>query len=131
MTAVLDVEKCPQCHARAFAEFQTQTLVSSLFCPRCGYSEKTCPIRKRKTRTGEVMYRTTKQQGFGAYLLKGRRGVSTLGALHRPLTPQVAARFKRSLKQSGIDAAHSFLTRWNPKRQRVEMVVGRFPHDLP
>ena len=64
-------------------------------------------------------------------MLKQRNGVSEIGALDRPLTRQAIARFQADLKHPGIDAARSFLTRWNPKRQRVEMVVGKFPRNLP
>jgi hypothetical protein len=131
MTSVLDVVDCPQCHWRAFYEFQTRTLGASTFCPRCGYREETRPIRKRKTKAGEHVYRTTRRQGHGAYLLKHRNGVSEIGALQRTLTAQTIARFKRDLKQPGIDAKHSFLTCWNPKYRRIKMVVGRFPRHLP
>lgn len=131
MTSVLDVVDCPQCHWRAFYEFQTRTLVASTFCPRCGYHEETRPMRKRKTKDGDRVYRTTRRQGYGAYLLKHRNGVSEIGALPRPLTPQTIARFKQALKQPGIDAQQSFLTCWNPKRRRIKMVVGRFPRHLP
>jgi hypothetical protein len=131
MTAVLDVVDCPQCDGSAFYEFQTRTLVATTFCPRCGYQEETHPIKNRKTKAGDLVYRTTKRPGHGAYLLKHRHGVSEIGALHRPLIPLTIVRFKENLKQPGIDAAHSFLTRWNSKCQQIEMVVGRFPRNLP
>ena len=131
MTAVLDVVDCPQCGWRAFYEFQTRTLSTCIFCPRCGYQEDTRPMKKRKTKAGEPVYRTTKQPGQGAYMLKRRNGVSQIGAVRRPLTQRAIARFKQDLKRPEIDKARSFLTRWNPKRRRVEMVVGKFPRDLP
>jgi hypothetical protein len=122
---------CEQCNGRAFYEFQTRTLTATVFCPRCGYREETRPIKKRKTKSGDLVYRTHKRPGRGAYMLKRCNGVSEIGALHRPLTRQAIARFKADLRQPGIDAARSFLTRWNPKRQRVEVIVGKFPRDLP
>lgn len=131
MTAVLDVVDCAQCNGRAFYEFQTRTLAATVFCPRCGYREETHPLRKRKTKAGDPVCRTTKRPGHGAYLLKHRQGVSEIGALHRPLTERVIAQFKQNLKHPKVDAAHSFLTRWNPKRHRIDMVVGKFPRDLP
>ena len=131
MTSVVDVVDCAQCNGRAFYEFQTRSLAATIFCPRCGYREEKRPIRKRKTKAGDPIYRTTKRPGLGAYLLKRHRGVSEIGALHRLLTPRAIARFKKNLKQPGIDATHSFLTRWNPKRRCIEMVVGKFPRDLP
>lgn len=131
MTAVLDVVECEQCNGRAFHEFQTRTLTATVFCPRCGYREETRPIKNRKTKSSDLVYRTNKRPGMGAYMIKRCNGVSEIGALDRPLTRQALARFKAALKHPGIDAAESFLTRWNPKRQRVEMVVGKFPRDLP
>ncbi len=131
MTAVLDIADCPQCDWRAFYEFQTRTLATSVFCPRCGYQEDTRPMKKRKTKAGEPVYRTTKRPGQGAYMLKRRNGVSEIGGLHRPLTQRAIARFKKDLTHPAIDAAHSFLTRWNPKCHCVEMVVGKFPRDIP
>ena len=131
MTAVLDEVDCPQCDGRAFYEFQTRTLTESIFCPRCGYQEETRPIRKRKTKDGEPVYRTSKRPGMGAYMLKGRNSVSEIGALNHPLTARAIAQFKQKLKHSQIDAAHSFLTRWNLKLRRVEIVVGEFPRNLP
>ena len=131
MTAVLDVVDCEQCNGRAFYEFQTRTLTATVSCPRCCYREETHPIKNRKTKSGDLVYRTNKQPGMGAYMLKRCNGVSEIGALDHPLARQVIARFKADLKHPGIDAARSFLTRWNPKRQRVEMVVGKFPRNLP
>jgi len=131
MTAVLDVVDCPQCGWRAFYEFQTRTLSTCIFCPRCGYQEDASPSKKRKTKAGDPICRTTKRHGQGAYMLKRRNGVSEIGAVHRPLTQRAIARFKLDLKRPEIDAARSFLTRWNPTRRRVEMVVGKFPRDLP
>lgn len=131
MTAVLDVVDCPQCDWRAFYEFQTRTLTASTFCPRCGYREDTHPMKNRKTKVGDLVYRTSKRPGMGAYMLKGRNGVSEIGALSRPLTKRVIAQFKQNLKHPEVDAAHSFLTRWNPKSRRVETVVGTFPRNLP
>ena len=131
MTAVLDEVDCPQCDRRAFYEFQTRTLTESIFCPRCGYQEETHPIRKRKPKDSEPVYRTSKRPGKGAYMLKGRNGVSEIGALNRPLTERVIAQFKQNLNQPQVDAAHSFLTRGNTKARRVEMVVGKFPPNLP
>lgn len=131
MTSVLDVVDCAQCHGRAFYEFQTHTLGASTFCPHCGYREETRPIRKRRTKDGDRVYRTTRRQGHGAYLLKHRNGVSEIGALQRALTAQTIIRFKQVLKQPGIDAKHSFITSWNAKRQCIEMVVGKVPRGLP
>ena len=131
MASVLDIVDCPQCQWRAFYEFQTRTLTETIFCPRCGYQEETRPIRKRSRDVGEPVYRTSKHPGHGAFMLKGRNGVSDIGALHRPLTRRIIARFKKSLKHSGIDPKRSFLTRWDVKRRRVAIVVGRFPRDLP
>lgn len=130
MTAVLDVVDCPQCDWRAFYEFQTRTLTATVFCPRCGYRENTHPIKKRKTKDGDLIYRTTKRRGQGAYMLKRRNGVSEIGALDRPLARRVIAQFKQDLQHPEVDATQSFLTRWNPKRRRVEMVVGKFPRNL-
>ena len=131
MVAVLDVVDCPQCDWRAFYEFQTRTLTTSVFCPRCGYQEDARPSKKRKTKAGDPICHTTKRPGQGAYMIKRRNGVSEIGALHRPPTPRAIAQFQKNLKHPEIDATHSFLTRWNPKRRRVEMVVGKMPSDLP
>jgi hypothetical protein len=131
MTAVLEIVDCPQCDWRAFYEFQTRTLSTSLFCPRCGYQEDSQPFKRRKTKEGDPIYRTTRQQGKGAYRIKRCNGVSEIGAVHCSLTEQKIARFRKDLQHPGIDPAQSFLTRWNPQRQRVEMVVGKFPRDLP
>ena len=131
MTAVLEIVDCPQCDWRAFYEFQTRTLSESTFCPRCGYQEATQPLKKRKTKRGDPIYRTTRQPGKGAYLIKRCNGVSEIGAVHGSLTERTIARFRKDLQHPGIDAAQSFLTRWNPQHQRVEMVVGKFPRDLP
>lgn len=131
MTAVQDVVDCPQCDGHTFYEFQTRMLTENIFCPRCGYCEDTHPIKNRKTKAGDLVYRTSKRPGMGAYLLKGRNGVSEIGALNRPLTEHVIAQFKQNLRHPDVDAAHSFLTRWNPRSRRVEIVVGKFPRNLP
>jgi predicted RNA-binding Zn-ribbon protein involved in translation (DUF1610 family) len=131
MVAVLDVVDCPQCGWRAFYEFQTRTLSATVFCPRCGYREETRPIKNRKTKSGDLVYRTNKRPGMGAYMLKRHNGVSEIGALTRPLSERVIAQFKQNLKHPEVDAPRSFLTRWNPKLHCVEMVVGKFPRNFP
>ena len=131
MTAVLDVVDCPQCSWRSFYEFETRRMTSTIFCPRCGYRETTRPLKNRKTKTGDLVYRTTKRYGVGAFMLKRRSGISEIGALEQPPTRRTIAQFKRGLKHPEIDAGESFLTRWDPKRKRVETVVGKFPRTLP
>lgn len=130
MVAVSDSTSCPQCEcSAAFLQFQTRTLTEEIFCPRCGYQETTRPIA-RKAKNGNPVYRTTRRRGYGAYLLKGRNGVGELGALHCPLTTRDVTQFKRDLRHPELDAASSYLARWNPQRRRVEVVAGKFPRHL-
>ena len=139
MASVQEVGVCPQCGKRAFVEVYTHTLAAEVFCPCCGYCEHTRPVAPRRNRhgshkvrqNGERVYRTTKHVGWGAYCLRRRNGVSILGALRRPLTANVKRRFQRELKRPGVDLSESYLTRWDPKRKRIQMVVGKFPRDLP
>jgi len=131
MTAVLDVVDCPQCSWRSFYEFETRRMTSTTFCPRCGYRETTRPLKTRKTKSGDLVYRTTKRCGVGAHMIKRRSGVSEIGALERLPTRRTIAQFKQGLKHPEIDAGQSFLTRWDAKRKRVETVVGKFPRTLP
>lgn len=145
MASVQDSTDCPRCGAKAFLEFQTRTLEESIACFRCGYSEHTRPLIDRqkqnadsqhrawfkRRKDGEPIYRTTKHTGFGAYMLAQRNGVSALGVVNCRLTPRMIANFKRGVTKPGIDAARSFLTRWNPKRHCVETVVGQIPSDFP
>jgi ribosomal protein S27AE len=145
MASVQDSIDCPQCSGKAFLEFHTRTLEESIFCARCGYSEYTRPIIDRqkqnadsehhawfkRRKDGEPIYRTTKRAGFGAYLLAQQNGVSVLGVVNCKLTPRMIANFKRDIARPEIDAARSFLTRWNPKHRCVEAVVGQIPSDFP
>ena len=151
MASVHDSIECPQCRGQAFVEFQTRTLAESIFCPRCGYSESTRPLIDRqrqkadaqhrewfkRRKDGEPIYRTTKRTGFGAYMLAQQNGVSALGVVNCKLTARmtevtlVIADFKRDIAKPEIDATRSFLTRWNPKTQQVETVVGEIPPDYP
>lgn len=131
MTAVLDEVDCPQCDWRAFSEFQTRTLATRIFCPRCGYREDIRLRRRKGTTTGNPTFHTTKRAGLGAYMLKRHNGVSEIGALHRPLTRRTIARFKKSLEHPGVDTKGSYLSRWNLKRRRIEFVFGRMPRHLP
>jgi len=120
-------------------------------CPRCGYSEQTRPLidrqkqkadaqhrewfKRRKARpehsrrNGEPIFRTTKRPGLGAYMLAQQNGVSALGVVNCKLTARMIANFKRDIAKPEMDAARSFLTRWNPKTQQVETVVGQIPPD--
>ncbi len=145
MASVQDSTDCPQCGTKAFLEFQTRTLEESITCFRCGYSEHTRPLIDRqkqnadsqhrawfkRRKDGEPIYRTTKRIGFGAYVLAQQNGVSALGVVNCKLTPKMIANFKRDVTEPGIDAARSFLTRWNPQRRCVETVVGQIPSDFP
>ena len=145
MASVQDSIECPQCHNQAFVEFQTRTLAESIFCPRCGYSEQTRPLIDRqkqkadaqhrawfkRRKDGEPIYRSIKRTGFGAYMLAQQNGVCALGVVNCKLTAKMIANFKRDIAKPEIDAARSFLTRWNPKTQQVETVVGEIPPDYP
>lgn len=144
MASVQDSIDCPQCGAKAFLEFHTRTLAESIFCPRCGYSEHTRPLIDRqkqkddaqhrawfkRRKDGEQIIRTTKRAGFGAYMLAQQNGVSALGIVNCELTARMIANFKRDVAKPGIDAARSFLTRWNPQSHQVEIVVGQIPPDF-
>lgn len=144
MASVQDSIDCPQCGGEAFLEFHTRTLAESIFCPRCGYSEQTRPLIDRQKQTadaqhrewfkrrkdGELIYRTTKRAGFGAYMLAQQNGVSALGVVNGKLTARMIAHFKRDIAKPDMDAARSFLTRWNLQSHRVEVVVGQIPPDL-
>jgi len=145
MASVQDSIECPQCGGNAFLEFHTRTLAESIFCPRCGYSEHTRPLIDRqkqkadaqhrawfkRRKDGEQIFRTTKRTGFGAYMLAQQNGVSALGIVNGKLTARMIANFKRDIAKPEIDAARSFLTRWNPKTQQVETVIGEIPPDYP
>ena len=145
MTSVQDSIDCPQCNGKAFLEFQNRTLAESIFCPYCGYSEQTRPLIDRqkqnadaqhrawykRRKDGEQIFRTTKRAGFGAYVIAQQNGVSALGVVNCRLTPRMIASFKRDVTKPGIDAARSFLTRWNSKSRCVETVVGQIPPDFP
>jgi hypothetical protein len=126
-------------------EFNTRTLDESISCFRCGYIEHTRPLIDRqkqkadsqhrawfkRRKDGEQIFRTTKRIGFGAYVLAQQNGVSALGVVNCKLTPRMIANFKRDVTKPGMDAARSFLTRWNPKHRCVETVVGKIPTDFP
>lgn len=145
MASVQDSIECPQCGGKAFLEFHTRTLAESIFCPRCGYSEHTRPLIDRqkqkadaqhrawfkRRKDGEQIFRTTKRAGVGAYMLAQQNGVSALGVVNGKLTARMIANFKRDIAKPEIDAARSFLTRWNPKTQQVETVVGEIPPNYP
>jgi uncharacterized protein YbaR (Trm112 family) len=143
MASVHDIVACPQCTGDAHYEFYTRTLEESLFCPRCGYIEHTRPVmdrRKQKQdpqrrarfkyrRDGEPIFRTTPCAGRGAHCLAQKNGVSTVGANGRryPTRHQIES-FQRDLARPEIDATRSYLTRWNARRRRVEVVVGQLPN---
>ncbi|CAG0960781.1 hypothetical protein ANRL3_00863 [Anaerolineae bacterium] len=145
MASVQDSVECPQCGAKAFLEFNTRTLEESICCLRCGYTELTRPLIDhqkqnadpqhrawfKRRKDGEQIFRTTKHAGFGAYVIVQQNSVSVLGIVNGRLTPRMIAKFKRDVTKPGIDAARSFLTRWNPKRRCVETVVGQIPPDFP
>ena len=151
MASVQDSIDCPQCSGKAFLEFHTRTREESIFCARCGYSEHTRPITKvtsvidrqkqnadsehrawfKRRKDGEPIYRTTKRAGCGAYLLTQQSGVSVLGVVNCKVTPRMIANFKSDIARPEIDAARSFLTRWNLKHRCVEAVVGQIPSDFP
>jgi ribosomal protein S27AE len=144
MASVQDSIDCPQCGGKAILEVHTRTLAESIFCPRCGYSEQARPLIDRqkqkadaqhrewfkRRKDGEPIFRTTKRPGFGAYMLAQQNGVSALGVVNCKLTAKMIVNFKRDIAKPEMDAARSFLTRWNPKTQQVETVVGQIPPDL-
>jgi hypothetical protein len=145
VASVQDSIDCPQCRGKAFVELQTRMLAESIFCPRCGYSESTRPLIDRqrqkldaqhrewfkRRKDGEQIFRTAKRAGFGAYMLAQQNGVSALGVVNCKLTARMIANFKRDIAKPEMDAARSFLTRWNPKTQQVETVVGEILPDFP
>lgn len=145
MASVQDSIECPQCGGRAILEFQTRTFEEQISCPRCGYRESTRPVIDRqkqrgdpqhrpwykRRKDGEWIYRTTKRVGLGAYFLAQKNGVSVLGVVNRKLTTKMVANFKRDMAKREMNARCSFLTRWNPRRKRVEEVVGNIPSDFP
>ncbi len=153
MASVEDIVECPQCGKKAFLEFHTRTFEEEIICPVCGYGESTRPVvdrqRQRKDshnrewfkrrkacpeqgrRDGERIFRTMKHAGFGAYYLAQRNGVGVLGAVNCKVTPEMIANFKREMAKLAMDPQKCFLTRWNPKRDCIENLIGRVPKRFP
>jgi len=129
MASVLDETKCPQCGARALVEFNCRTLVEMVMCFCCGYHARTAPTL-RKTKDGKVVLRRTIHAGCGAYRLAAPNGIAQVGAFHTRLTRATIARFKKDIQSPQLNAAECYLSRWNPRRRQVEMVVGIFPKEF-
>ena len=144
MASVQDIVPCPQCGSDALRHFRTRDLSESISCLRCGYGETTRPIVDRikqktdpehrawfKTRKdGERICRTVKHVGRGAYRLELKKGGAVVGSVNCRVTPKMIANFKRDLANPKIDLARCYLTRWNPKRRCVEVVVGTLPRHV-
>ena len=142
MASVHDIVACPQCTGDAHYAFYTRTLEELLFCARCGYIEHTRPVMDRRKQKqdpqrrawfkcradGTPIFRTTPRAGRGAYCLAQKNGVSTVGAASRALTLRMIADFRRDTARPEIDATRSYLTRWNARRRRVEVIVGQLPN---
>ncbi len=151
MASVQDSVDFPQCGGRAFVEFYTRTFEEEILCPRCGYCETTRPVIDRQKQKldsehrawfkqrndGERICRTTKHAGFGPYYIATKNGFGALGTVNGKLTARitevtlVTANFKRDVTRPEIDAHRSFLTRWDPKKRCVEVIVGKILADFP
>ena len=145
MASVQDTVECPQCGGKAIDEFHTRTFEKEILCPRCGYRETTRPVIDRQkqkldsehrawfkqSKAGERKYRTTKHVGFGAYYIATKNGFGALGTINGKLNASMVANFKRDVAKPEIDTRRSFLTRWDPKKQCVEVIVGEIPVDFP
>lgn len=139
MSTVTFPTQCPQCNFdEAMGSLCIRTGAESTFCPMCGYSEKIravvdrqrqaadpekrCWLKKRKD--GHLAYRRIVHQGYGAYCLWAD-GVGCSGSFTRPLTRQAALQWFRSeIKRTGTDLKRCFVSWWNEKTQRVEILHG-------
>ena len=131
MASVQDETKCPQCGARALVEFNCRTLVEVVICFCCGYNARTAPTR-RKTKTGKYVLRRTVHAGCGAYRMTAKNGIAQMAVFHTPLTRATIARFKRDTLRGSpqLDASACYLSRWNPRCRKVEMLVGILPKEF-
>ena len=144
MASVQDIVACPQCGSEALRELRTGDLSERLACLRCGYGETTRPIVDRikqkadpeyresfkLRKDGDPIYRTVKQVGWGAYRLESKKGGAVVGSVNCRVTVKIIANFKRDLGKPDVNSARSYLTRWNPKRRCIEVVVGRLPRHV-
>lgn len=55
-----------------------------------------------------------------------------MAVFHTPLTRATIAQFKRDTLRESLqfDTAACYLSRWNPRRRQVVMVVGIFPKEF-
>ena len=82
--------------------------------------------------TGKYILRRTVHAGWGAYRLTAKSGIAQMAAFHTPLTRATIARFKWDTLRGSpqFDAAACYLSRWNSRRRKVEMVVGILPKEF-
>jgi predicted RNA-binding Zn-ribbon protein involved in translation (DUF1610 family) len=128
MSEVQSSVKCPQCEfVEADECFDCRARTNDVTCRRCGYTEHDGPVHdesgavrgwknEAKYGAGALFYRGT--DGNGVFVCRYLESVEAVTEAEKWLRERLAA--------GEVDSSVSYLTRWNDKTKKIEVVLGSF-----
>lgn len=65
--------------------------------------------------------------GYGSMILALKNGISSLSSLQEPWSEGAQHEFLQALQDPNVDAARSYMTRWDEESKQVVSVYGAMP----
>ncbi len=130
-----DAGKCPQCGGWLVINGDSSTQEEWRTCDCCGYStsfeikkdEHGVPVLDGK---GHMIreYKTTHGNGV-AFLMRSDNMVGTIYAFDREVDEKTVKTFMDDIARDNIDAAKSYLTKWDAEKRMIVSLYGEMPAD--
>lgn len=124
MASYQSFEKCLQCGGVMLLDFDTHTKSLCGCCPRCG---RHANVFRRKNAGKKYTLKIDDHFGYGSMILALKNGISSLSSLQEPWSEGAQHEFLQALQDPNVDAARSYMTRWDEKSKQVVSVYGAMP----
>lgn len=106
-------------------DFDTRTEQLYGCCPRCGRHANV--VRRQKGTGTKYTLEIDDHFGYGSMLLALKDGISSLYSLQKPGLDDDQQKFLTAVQAPNVDAARSYMTRWDENSKQVVAVYGALP----
>jgi len=140
MTIVAEYQECPQCGWEGCLYLiDVDSFDEKIVCFACGLEHKSFRLVDRKNSTheqtilkldrdGQPIWRITRKPGFGVVSIQFSNGSYDFRRFtHLPTRVEIESAIHRILNYAQVDAAETYITRWDETTQKVVEEFGRIP----
>lgn len=133
MGSVISYCKCERCGGLAYEDYYYYTQEEYHSCQNCGRGWKITLKRDENHKpildeNGKPIYEFKEWEGYGVVNYMGKAGVGNMYHLTEPLTEEIKQKFLKEIEvNEELLKEECYLTSWNEKTQKLEVVYGKVP----